>query len=91
MESVRKDLDELLDREEAMWKQRAKTQWLKEGDRNTQFFHAQAFKRAKRNEIRGLRDHSGDMQNTIEGMCYINCYRLFTVYLYYSLTIRGGD
>ncbi|KAG8369712.1 hypothetical protein BUALT_Bualt14G0042400 [Buddleja alternifolia] len=33
------DLNELLMREEVMWRQRAKQKWLKKGDANTRFFH----------------------------------------------------
>ncbi|XP_074336036.1 uncharacterized protein LOC141673201 [Apium graveolens] len=44
-------LNELLLNEEVYWKQRAKTFWLKEGDLNTKFFHAQASKRKKLNNV----------------------------------------
>ncbi|KAL0456368.1 UNVERIFIED_CONTAM: hypothetical protein Slati_0976000 [Sesamum latifolium] len=39
---LRNELEEFLSREELMWKQRGKAQRLREGDRNTPFFHARA-------------------------------------------------
>ena len=39
---LRGKLNDLLDDEEMYWGQRAKAHWLKEGDKNTKFFHAQA-------------------------------------------------
>lgn len=52
-------LESKLDKEEVLWKQRAKIQWLVEGDRNTNFFHSQATARARKNEIHGLVDDLG--------------------------------
>jgi hypothetical protein len=44
-----KRMDELLYCEEMKWLQRSRVAWLKEGDRNTQYFHRKATGRAKMN------------------------------------------
>ena len=54
-----RELNELLDDEELFWGQRAKAHWLKEGDRNTKYFHAQASDRRKQNTILGIWDEYG--------------------------------
>ena len=51
---LRRELNDLLDDEEMCWGQRAKAHWLKKGERNTKFFHAQASKRRKQNTIVGI-------------------------------------
>ena len=42
MKKLEKKINVLLDKEAQMWGQRAKVQWLKDGDRNTRFFHSKA-------------------------------------------------
>ena len=36
--SLRNDLEELLNREELMWAQKARSNWILQGDRNIKFF-----------------------------------------------------
>ena len=48
-----------LDKENAMWKQRARLNWFQGGDRNTGFFHAKASSRFKKNMIEGVCDANG--------------------------------
>ncbi|XP_028082512.1 uncharacterized protein LOC114283840 [Camellia sinensis] len=54
------EIDELLERDEALWCQRARANWLKEGDRNTSFFHSKASQRHKKKRINGLENDEGE-------------------------------
>ncbi|GLT59228.1 hypothetical protein SLA2020_320600 [Shorea laevis] len=45
------ELEEWLEREEVMWRQRSREIWLQEGDRNTQFFHSRATRKRDRNRV----------------------------------------
>ncbi|KAL3819736.1 hypothetical protein ACJIZ3_005641 [Penstemon smallii] len=56
---LKSELEDLLDKEDLMWRQRSKVHWLKEGDKNTRFFHAKASARNRTNTIEGLRDSYG--------------------------------
>ncbi|XP_039017237.1 uncharacterized protein LOC120148122 [Hibiscus syriacus] len=47
---IRIKLEEVLDQEELMWKQKACDTWLLEGDRNTKYFHSRALFRRENGE-----------------------------------------
>ena len=68
---MRKDLNELLYSEEIYWNQRSRVQWLKEGDRNTKFFHFRASKRKKKNSILGLWDDNGNWHDTNDNIAEV--------------------
>lgn len=50
---------ELLQKEETLWRQRSRATWLKDGDRNTKFFHGKANQRKQTNHIKKLKDDDG--------------------------------
>ena len=39
VKSLSNEIDKLMEMEECMWNQRAKSDWLKYGDQNTKYFH----------------------------------------------------
>lgn len=53
-ERLRKELQVVVCKEESFWRQRSRINWLKEGDRNTNFFHKVASQRRNSNDIYGL-------------------------------------
>jgi hypothetical protein len=61
-------MQELLYREEMLWLQRSRITWLKEGDRNTRFFHQKAVWRARRNKIKKLKDSDGSWKDAPSDM-----------------------
>lgn len=50
---------ELHHREEIMWKQRARIEWLRAGDKNTRFFYLRVTRRRRKNLINTLRKPDG--------------------------------
>lgn len=63
-----KELDELLLREELMWRQRSRATYLREGDRNTKWFKQEATWRKKKNDITKLKDSTGVWIEDREGI-----------------------
>lgn len=61
-------MDELLFREEMMWLQRSRIAWLREGDRNTSYFHRQAVWRARKNKIKKLKGEDGNWSDDPQQM-----------------------
>ena len=57
---VENQIQNIIIDEEIYWKQRSRADWLKEGDKNTKFFHHKASNRKKKNRIWGIENSSGD-------------------------------
>lgn len=53
---LQREVGLLLHKQDLKWKQRAKANWYKAGDRNTRFFHMCASQRMRRNRIVEVRD-----------------------------------
>ncbi|KAL4348938.1 hypothetical protein GQ457_17G007600 [Hibiscus cannabinus] len=68
LKSSKRELKTILDKEEKYWRQRSRIRWLKEGDRNTRFFHYRANNRRKKNMIKGIRNIEGEWLEGIENI-----------------------
>lgn len=73
-----KRISELLAREEVLTKQRSRVLWLKEGDRNTEFFHAKMKEISCINKIKSLRKPDGTVVTELSELetLAMNFYRL---------------
>ncbi|XP_074284243.1 uncharacterized protein LOC141608798 [Silene latifolia] len=56
---LRKELDEVLAQEELLWYQKSRAEFIKDGDRNTSFFHVSTLVRRWRNRIVSLKNEQG--------------------------------
>ncbi|PPS12265.1 hypothetical protein GOBAR_AA08377 [Gossypium barbadense] len=68
---ARDQLGHLYDAEERYWAQRARNQWLREGNRNTRYFHVQAMGCKKKNKIDKLKDMHGTWHEDKNEICHI--------------------
>nr|CAN75609.1 hypothetical protein VITISV_002943 [Vitis vinifera] len=62
----RKELEDLLLKEEVQWRQKSRVKWIKEGDCNSKFFHRVATGRRSRKYIKSLISERGETLNNIE-------------------------
>ncbi|RVW27818.1 hypothetical protein CK203_107068 [Vitis vinifera] len=62
----RKELEDLLLKEEVQWKQKSKVKWIKEGECNSKFFHRVAIGRRSRKFIKSLISERGETLSNIE-------------------------
>ena len=58
---LRREVYELMVKEECLWHQRSRSEWLKSGDMNTSYFHSRVTQRNKRNFISKLILEDGTM------------------------------
>jgi hypothetical protein len=56
---LEREHSDLLKKEETMWRQRSRAIWLKDGDKNTKFFHGKVGQRKRTNEIKKIKDENG--------------------------------
>lgn len=54
--SIAEDLDDLHKMEESYWHMRSRANELRDGDKNSKYFHHKANSRQRRNSIKGLTD-----------------------------------
>ena len=66
IQALKKEINEVMIREEMMWNQRSRALLVKYGDRNTKFFHAAASNRRQKNRIEGLCDLEGRWREDCE-------------------------
>lgn len=53
-------LEELLCREENLWRQKSREIWLQEGEKNNKIFHSNTIRRRKMNKIEKIKNDKGE-------------------------------
>lgn len=56
---LRRELDDILEREELLWYQKARIDWIKNGDRNTSFFQLSTIIRRWKNKVVAVKGDDG--------------------------------
>ncbi|PKI45054.1 hypothetical protein CRG98_034555 [Punica granatum] len=67
-EKLLADLEENLIRKDLIWRQKSRELWLKEGDRNSKFFHLSTIIRRRSNNIAAIKDNNGDWCHDYDGI-----------------------
>ncbi|GAU46050.1 hypothetical protein TSUD_191210 [Trifolium subterraneum] len=77
---LQQELTLVLKQEEAVWFQKSRSQWIKDGDRNTRYYHVKTIKRRRQNKIIMLRNDQNEWVEEEENLkAMVNNYykRLF--------------
>ncbi|XP_062028440.1 uncharacterized protein LOC133744325 [Rosa rugosa] len=82
-------LSELTSIDETYWCQRSQAIWLKDGDRNSKFFHRRASNRKQKNKIKGLFDDNGVWQTSSNGIEDVVMKYFQQVYASQALDVRA--
>jgi hypothetical protein len=64
--AIENQLHEVYEREEIMYRQRSRQEWLKTGDGNTRYFQNRCSHRRRKNNVLGLRRDDGSICKTNE-------------------------
>nr|XP_027101745.1 uncharacterized protein LOC113722690 [Coffea arabica] len=68
MGSLKKQLKDAYKGEELYWRQKSRIQWLREGDKNTKFFHTSVQGRRRRNRLNKLQREDGTWTESEEAV-----------------------
>ena len=68
MIEAQQNLDRALRQEEKSWYQKSHCKWLREGDRNTSFFHNMVKQRWRHNSIQAIKGANDDWIHDIKGI-----------------------
>ena len=60
---MQQEYNQIIEQEEVFWLQKSRINWLKEGDKNTKFFHLSTMVRRRYNKLEGLKDEEGRWQS----------------------------
>ena len=60
LRELKKEINQLMVKENILWRQRAKSFWLVGGDQNSKYFHSRATLRHRRNIIKGVQNLAGE-------------------------------
>ncbi|PNX94787.1 hypothetical protein L195_g017967 [Trifolium pratense] len=82
---LQQELNLVLKQEEAVWFQKSRSQWIKDGDRNTRYYHVKTINRRRKNKIMMLKNDQNEWveeEENLKGM--VNRY-------YQNLFARNDD
>ncbi|KAF7827642.1 reverse transcriptase [Senna tora] len=63
---LKQELEDILNQEETLWYQKVRCAWIKDGDRNTKYYHTKAINRRRRNKILMLKKENGEWEENLE-------------------------